>query len=233
MSVHRRGLLTRAGVLGAGLAASFEDPACAAPTPVSTLTASTDAEPALALNLTEVAFVAAAVDTLIPADHLSPSGSDCGVAAYIDRQLAGAWGGGARLYRDGPYLKGKPEHGYQSPLTPKAYFTAGVAAVNAWIGARYGRPFDALAEADRVAVLRALETGEATLTGIGAADFFAMLLALTMEGFFADPIYGGNRGKAGWAMVGYPGLPATYREAIVSHRGEAYRVAPQSIADFS
>jgi len=34
----------------------------------------------LTLNATEVAFITAAVDTIIPADDLSPSGSDCGVA---------------------------------------------------------------------------------------------------------------------------------------------------------
>ena len=73
-------------------------------------------EPLLLLNETEHAFVVAAVDTLIPADELSPSGSDCGCAAYIDRQLASAWGGGAKMYRAGPYFKGKPEQGYQLPL---------------------------------------------------------------------------------------------------------------------
>ena len=57
-------------------------------------------EPLLTLTETEHAFVVAA-DTLIPADNLSPSGSQCGVATFIDRQLAGAYGKGARLYCDG------------------------------------------------------------------------------------------------------------------------------------
>ena len=38
----------------------------------------------------------AAVDTIIPADELSPSGTECGVVTFIDRQLAGAWGSGAK-----------------------------------------------------------------------------------------------------------------------------------------
>jgi len=62
----------------------------------------------LTLNATEAAFIVATVDTLIPADQLSPSGSDCGVAVFIDRQLAGAYGNGARLYRQGPFPKAKP-----------------------------------------------------------------------------------------------------------------------------
>jgi hypothetical protein len=60
-------------------------------------------EPLLTLTATEHAFFVAAADTIIPADELSPSGSECGVATFIDRQLAGAYGSGARLYRDGPF----------------------------------------------------------------------------------------------------------------------------------
>jgi gluconate 2-dehydrogenase gamma chain len=54
-----------------------------------------------------------------------------------------------------------------------------------------------------------------------------------MEGFFADPIYGGNRDKVSWRMIGYPGLPATYADKIERLRGQRYEAEPQSIADFS
>src|SRR6516164_2161499 len=104
------------------------------------------------LTASEAAFIVAAVDTLIPADELSPSGSDCGVAVFIDRQLGSAWGGGARMYRAGPFVKGKPEQGYQLALTPRDYFAAGIAAANAWTRKAYGgKDFDRLAAADRVA----------------------------------------------------------------------------------
>jgi gluconate 2-dehydrogenase gamma chain len=56
----------------------------------------------------------------------------------MDRQLAGAWGGGARLYRSGPFVQGKPEQGYQLPLTPREYFAAGIKAANAWSHETYG-----------------------------------------------------------------------------------------------
>jgi gluconate 2-dehydrogenase gamma chain len=101
-------------------------------------------EPLLTLTATEHAFFAAAADTIIPADELSPSGSECGVATFIDRQLAGAYGTGARLYRDGPFPKGKPELGYQLALTPREFFRAGVAAANAWTRKTYGKDFDRL-----------------------------------------------------------------------------------------
>jgi gluconate 2-dehydrogenase gamma chain len=83
----------------------------------------------LALTATEAAFISAAVDAFIPADELSPSGTDCGIVTFIDRQLASAWGGGARMYRSGPYQKGKPEQGYQLALTPKEFFSAGIAVL--------------------------------------------------------------------------------------------------------
>jgi gluconate 2-dehydrogenase gamma chain len=51
-----------------------------------------DTEPVLTLTATEHAFFVAAADTIIPADELSPSGGQCGVATFIDRQLAGAYG---------------------------------------------------------------------------------------------------------------------------------------------
>jgi gluconate 2-dehydrogenase gamma chain len=54
-----------------------------------------------------------------------------------------------------------------------------------------------------------------------------------MEGFFSDPIYGGNRNKVSWKMIGFPGLPATYANLIEPYRNKRYAVDPQSIADFS
>ena len=192
-----------------------------------------DAHAWLTLNATEAAFIVAAVDTLIPADQLSPSGSDCGVAVFIDRQLAGAYGNGARLYRQGPFPKAKPELGYQLALTPREFFRAGVVAANDFTRKTYGKEFDRLGEADREAALKTMEAGKAGFPGFSSNMFFDALLQITMEGFFADPIYGGNRDKAGWRMVGYPGLPAVYPTLIDEYRNKRYVVEPQSIADFS
>jgi gluconate 2-dehydrogenase gamma chain len=52
-----------------------------------------------------------------------------------------------------------------------------------------------------------------------------------MEGMFSDPIYGGNRNKAAWKMVGYPGVVAVYATHIVNYRNKKYVVDPVSIAD--
>lgn len=187
----------------------------------------------LTLTNTEWDFIVAAVDTLIPSDELSPSASDCGVATFIDRELAGAYGAGDRMYRQGPFHKGKPGQGYQLPLTPRQFFAAGIAATNEWSRKTYGKDFDRLSPADRIAALKELDAGKAQLAGFSGKQFFEQLLQITMEGFFADPIYGGNRNKAGWRMVGYPGLPAVYSTLIDEYRNKRYSVEPQSIGDFS
>ena len=190
-------------------------------------------EPLLTLSPTEHAFFAAATDTLIPADDLTPSGSDCGVVVFIDRQLAGAYGAGARLYRDGPFFKAKPELGYQLPLNPREFFRAGIAAANEWSRKTYGKDFDRLAARDREAALKAMEAGKAEFSAFSSRMFFEALLQISMEGFFADPIYGGNRNMASWKMLGFPGLPATYANVIEQYRDKPFTAVPQSIADFS
>lgn len=41
-----------------------------------------------------------------------------------------------------------------------------------------------------------------------------MLIQNVREGFFADPLYGGNKDMAGWKMLGFPGARYDYREEI-------------------
>jgi gluconate 2-dehydrogenase gamma chain len=232
--IARRDVLRGAGAAGTLAAAS----ASASLVPNSDAKAAADPNsdtPQVWLTLTppEAGFIEAAVDTLIPADDLTPSGSDCGVATFIDRQLAGAFGSGARLYRQGPFLQGKPEHGYQLPLTPREFFAVGIKGVNAWTADAYGQDFANLNEAQRIEAMQALEGGTVELGEISSAGFFGQLLDLAMQGFFADPIYGGNKGKAAWKMIGFPGLPAFYRTRITEYRDRRYDVEPLSIEDFS
>jgi gluconate 2-dehydrogenase gamma chain len=231
-TIPRRDFLKGAMVGTAALATGSAPPA-AAQTAAAAAATPVDAEPLLTLTAVEHAFIVATVDTLIPADELSPSGSECGVAIFIDRQLAGAYGMGARLYRQGPFPKAKPELGYQLALNPREFFRAGIESANAWTRKTYGKEFDRLSEKDREAALKAMEDDKAPFPGFSSRMFFDALLQITMEGFFADPIYGGNRDMAAWKMVGYPGLPATYREEIRTYFGKKYDKPPRSIADFS
>jgi gluconate 2-dehydrogenase gamma chain len=187
----------------------------------------------LTLTMDEVAFFSAVADSMIPADELSPSGTDCGIPVFIDRQLASAWGAGAKMYRAGPFHDGLPEQGYQLSLTPREFFAVGVVAANDWSHRTYGKAFDRLGPAERIAALKSMEEGSAETHDIDLKEFFQRLLAITMEGFFSDPLYGGNRNKASWRMLGFPGLPATYADKMDEYRNKRYIAEPQSIVDFS
>jgi len=233
--IPRRSFLVGAGTAVAASLTPAEPAQAQAQQTKPAAAAATTSEPEAYLTLTapEAAFLSAAVDAFIPADELTPSGSECGVVTFIDRQLASAWGGGAKMYRQGPFRKAKAEYGYQLPLTPRQFFEAGIVAVNDWTRKLHGKDFDRLAAKERDDALKALEQGKAELADFDGKPFFEALLQITMEGFFADPIYGGNRNKVSWKMVGFPGLPAVYANLIEEYRTKRYVAEPQSIADFS
>src|SRR6266849_3974578 len=227
--IARRSFLVGAGTAVAASLTPAEQASAQQPKPAAAPAAASEPEGYLTLTAPEAAFLSAAVDAFIPADELTPSGTGCGIVTFIDRQLASAWGGGAKMYRSGPFRKAKPEYGYQLPLTPRQFFAAGIVAANGWTHKVYGKDFDRLTANEREDALKALEQGKADLGDFDAKPFFEALLQITMEGFFADPIYGGNRNKAAWRMIGFPGLPAVYSHLIEQYRNKRYVVEPQSI----
>jgi gluconate 2-dehydrogenase gamma chain len=186
------------------------------------------------LNLDESAFIESLVDHMVPADELTPKGTDVGINIYIDRALAGAWGKGDRLYMQGPWKKGVPSQGYQLPLTPAQLFRAGIDATNAHCRKTYGKSFDRLDEAQREEVLLGLSTAKINFdSGLPVRVFWGALYQTVMEGMFADPIYGGNRNKVGWQMIGFPGVIAVHRDHVAQYRGKPFPNKPVGIADMS
>jgi gluconate 2-dehydrogenase gamma chain len=186
------------------------------------------------LNLDEAAFIEALVDHMIPADDISPKGTDLGVNVYIDRALAGAWGKGDRLYLQGPWKPGTPSQGYQLPLTPAQLYRAGIEATNAHCHKTYGRSFDRIDPAQREEVLIVLSTGKISFdSGLPVRIFWTTLYQTVVEGMYSDPIYGGNRNKAGWAIIGFPGAIAVHRDHVASYRGKPFPNKPLGIADLS
>src|SRR6201997_311187 len=138
------------------------------------------------LNQDEAAFVEALVDHMIPADEISPKGTDLGVNIYIDRALAGAWGKGERLYMQGPWKTGVPSQGYQLPLTPAQLYRAGIEATNAYCRKTYGKPFDQLDEMQREEVLLGLSSAKISFeNGPPVRVFWATVYQTVMEGMFA------------------------------------------------
>ena len=182
------------------------------------------------LTQPEARFLDAAVERLIPTDELGPGGKDAGVTCFIDHQLSSTWGSHGRHYRSGPWLEGTPEQGFQSRLTPQEIYRIGIREINDYCRGCHEKPFEQLAPPKQEEVLKALEKGEVDLPSLSSKLFFDLLWRNTEEGFFADPIYGGNRNKVGWRLVGFPGVPSgAYREHL--DKNEPYRVEPVSILD--
>ena len=163
----------------------------------------------------EARFIEAAVDRLIPSDDVGPGALELGVAYYIDRQLESIYGQGAKTYLSGPFQQGQPTQGYQLPLRPREIYRLAIADVDRYCRTNYqGKPFAELSESDRDRVLTGLEKGEITLTQVPAGVFFPLLLQNTTEGYFGDPIHGGNRSMGSWRMLGFPGARADFRNDV-------------------
>jgi gluconate 2-dehydrogenase gamma chain len=180
-------------------------------------------------NGEEATTIEALVDRLIPPDPKTPGGKDAGCAVYIDRQLAGSYGSSRGLYMRPPFMDGTPEQGSQSPLTPAMRYRRALAALNKYCrGAYAGKSFAELPDEQKDKVLTGMEKGPIQLEGANAKGFFEMLLSNTREGFFADPVYGGNRDMVGWKMIGFPGARYDYRDWIEKHN-QPYPLPPVAI----
>jgi gluconate 2-dehydrogenase gamma chain len=185
--------------------------------------------PWLYFSADEAAAVEAIVDRLIPADDSGPGGKQAGCAVFIDRQLEGAFGDSRRLYMRPPFANGTPSQGPQSPIPPKDHYRTALAALDAYCKATFaGRNFATLDAAQQDQILGGLEKDEIKLTDASGKDFFETVLQNTMEGFFADPIYGGNHDMAGWKLIGFPGARYDYRDHVRKHN-QPYPLPPVSI----
>lgn len=184
-------------------------------------------------NANESAFIEAAIDTLIPADDVGPGAVEAGVATYIDRQMAGGYGKGDRLYLEGPFGEGSPQQGYQLAMTPSELIRIGIADVNGHTQKKFNKTFDSLSSTDRASVMTELDGRKVDLPSVPTETFFELLLQLTIEGYFADPLYGGNRNKASWKMIGFPGASAMYVDKIEPFRNRPYAAEPMGIQDLT
>jgi len=224
------------GALAVGVSAKGADAPAAAPAAGATVAPTEEAAGYQSFGPDEIAFVETMVNVMCPADALTPNGVDCGLATYMDRQLAGAFGRGDRLYRQGPVRKGKPQHGYQLPLTPEQFFKAGVGAADAACRQRFAKGFDELEPGQADGFLQEIAAGKVDGGRVPLGQWFNELVyPLFTQACFADPIYGGNHGKVFWKLIGYPGLPATNSHNMVDFRGKPVPAAanPKSIQDFS
>jgi gluconate 2-dehydrogenase gamma chain len=145
---------------------------------------------------------------------------------FIDRQLAGDFGRGARWYMQGPWSEGESTQGYQTRHTPASLYRAAIREIDRAVAeSRQAEGFAKLAPADQDAWLGRLEKGAVTLPTVEPKTFFRLLLQNTQEGFWSDPIYGGNRDMIGWKLIGFPGARYDH-SAFVDRHGERYPLPP-------
>ena len=191
----RRAFLARAAVAGVALApgapAQQKEAAASAPVHVHP-----NASPHGAFfNQGDAATVEAFTERLMPGAQGKPGARDAGVLHYIDLALAGAYADLQDFYR------------------------SGLAQLEAYCRKTYNESFRRLDAARQDEVIAALEDDKATgFTWPTAREFFNTLRTHTMEGMFADPLYGGNKDFAGWRLVGFPGAQAIFTPADMQSR---------------
>ena len=181
----------------------------------------------------EAACMGAIADRIIPPDPETPGGKDAGCAVFIDRQLAGSYGHREGLYNRGPFQDGSRQQGPQSGENPAQQYRAALAAIDRHAvaytnGGRQGRSFAELSPEQQDALLKGIEAGELELQGLDGKKFFENLVTDVQQGFFADPLYGGNRDMCAWKMIGFPGARYDYRDWVSRHN-EPYPHPPVGI----
>ncbi len=176
----------------------------------------------------------AIVDRLIPPDPVTPGGKDAGCAVFIDRQLAGDYGHREGQYVQGPFHDGSKQQGKQSPQNPAQQYRSALAqfdrlARRSSSGDNANLSFASLRAEEQDELLHGVESGTLTFEGLDGKKFFHDLVTDVQQGFFADPIYGGNRDMCAWKMIGYPGARYDYRDWVGRHN-EPYPHPPVSLA---
>jgi len=133
--------------------------------------------------------ITAFTERLMPGAPSMPGATDAGVLNYIDLAVAGAYSDQQDFYR------------------------RGLTQLDAHCAQTYGKPFRSLTAEQQDETVAALEQGKApAFVWPTAQAFFNTLRTHTMEGMFADPIYGGNKDFAGWRLVGFPGAQQIFTE---------------------
>jgi gluconate 2-dehydrogenase gamma chain len=146
-------------------------------------------------NQDDAAAVEAFAERLMPGAPGKPGARDANVVNYIDLALAGAYSDQQDFYR------------------------RGLTALDQYCRTTYNKSFVELSAAQQDEVITALEAGKATgFTYPSATAFFNTMRTHTIEGMFADPVYGGNKDFAGWRLVGFPGAQPMFTTADMQSR---------------
>ena len=174
---------------------------------------------------------------IIPTDD-QPGAKEAGTVEFVDRYLSGlefiyAKPDGSGFER----LEGRRAQAWQQRIEIlRAKYVEGTKELDRRSQSRFAADFVQLATEQQDGILYDMERPalqvEAELTEAQAVagfapvepalqqtnaeielDFFPLLALHTRQGFYADPIYGGNKDRVGWKLIGFEGpesLAETY-----------------------
>jgi len=178
-------------------------------------------------NQREFDVLSNATECIFPKDDLGPGAIELGVPYFIDRQLAGQYGSNTKEYMQGPFAVGAKTQGYQSRLTRASIFSQGIAQLDEEANKRFEKGFSNI-EADQMnEILTSFQNDEIPMTGVTSSFFFRLLRTATLEGAYADPMYGGNRNMDGWKMKEFPGHQMSYINVIEEDKFQ--KIEPKSL----
>lgn len=191
---------------------------------------------------------------IIPGTPEEPGAREAGTVFYVDQLLASHSGYPDPAYMEGPFAdtyegdEPPPEeegvvwvqedelerYGRQSAFVPQESYPMGLTRLDELAQERHGQDFVELGEDDQDTLLEAVEDGEdddvtEIFDELSPSDFFELLRTHTLQGFLADPLYGGNRDMVGWKHVGFPGSRRSFSPEDMFD--ENYDVTPQSLLD--
>ena len=173
--------------------------------------------------------IEAAMARIIPTDD-QPGAREAGTIEFLDRYLSGLDYIYAKPDGSGfEKLEGKRAAAWQQRIEIlREKYVRGITELNRRSQAQFSANFvqittdqqdQILADTERSAqdAKAALEQTPATAnsTSVEPAlqqtsaevqlDFFQLLVLHTRQGFYADPIYGGNKNQVGWRLIGFDG----------------------------
>jgi gluconate 2-dehydrogenase gamma chain len=122
-----------------------------------------------------------------------------------------------------------PRAGISTSVETRRTFRTAIKTINAELN-KSGPAFWEMSPDQQDEYLHKLEAGGVDLNGVPSEVFFDQLLGMTIEGFFSDPVYGGNKDMVGWKMIGFPGAYATYFDLIDKH-GIKFEREPVSLGE--
>src|SRR6202045_1529476 len=185
------------------------------------------------------ATIEAAMARIIPTDE-QPGAREAGTIEFLDRYLSGLDFIYAKPDGSGfEKLEGKRADAWKQRIEIlRGRYLEGVKEMDSRSRSQFGVDFVRLTTEQQDRILGGMEHPamqiETAMEGPKAAEpalqqtsaemeleFFSLLALHTRQGFYADPIYGGNKNRVGWKLIGFEG-----REALAETHAGRFTTLP-------